>query len=346
MIRALHLIDADADYELSSTHQQLARALGEGYSIHTERVQENIASFMTTTLELRRKPDERFDVIHAFGSTSLAVALFFGGKVVYTVSVPPRKRMIGWLRAAMNYRDLHVVCPTEVTREWIVRNGVPIERCHLIRPGVDFSRVKPKKDFELRKKFGFTQEDYVVLPGGETSHRAFHLYAVQATTILHWLDHRYKSLLWGRGPLTHSREIRREAQAQRISLRRPALPGSRRRFRGDPARRRPGAFCLALSGADPADRAGDGIGRSDRLGGPAADVRDPRRPTQRLSRRHCPSAPGRQANSRDARSPGSDLENHRHGPHRSIRVFLADPNDSTLSNDLWTTDAGRKSCSA
>ena len=205
MIRALHLIDADADYELMSTHQQLVRALGEGYSIHTERVQENIASFMTTTLELRRLPDERFDVVHAFGTTSLAVALFFGGKIFFTVSLPPRKQMIGWLRAAMNYRDLHVVCPTEVTREWIVRNGVPIERCHLIRPGVDFSRVKPKKDYELRKKFGFSQDDYVVLPGGETSHRAFHLYAVQATTILHWLDHRYKSLLWGRGPLTHSR---------------------------------------------------------------------------------------------------------------------------------------------
>ena len=136
---------------------------------------------------------------------SLAVGLFFGGKIIYTPSEFPRRSSVGWLRAAMNYRDLHVVCPTHLMRRWMVRRGVPIERCHLIRPGVDFSKVKPKKDNELRKLFGFSPEDYVVLPGGETTHRAFHLYAVQATTILHWLDDRYKSLLWGRGPLTHPR---------------------------------------------------------------------------------------------------------------------------------------------
>ena len=137
---------------------------------------------MTTTLELRRNPKERFDVIHAFGPYSLAVALFFGGRVIYTPSELPRKQTIGWLRAAMNYRNLHVVCPTDLMRRWVVRHGVPIERCHLIRPGVDFAKVKTKKDYELRKVFGFTPEDYVVLPGGETTHRAFHLYAVQATT--------------------------------------------------------------------------------------------------------------------------------------------------------------------
>jgi glycosyltransferase involved in cell wall biosynthesis len=205
MIRSLHLIDAGANYELTSTHDQLVRALGSGFTVHTERVQENIASFMTTTLELRRNPDERFDVVHAFGPTSLAVALFFGGKIIYTVSEPPAKRTIRWFRAAMSYRDLHIVCPTQWIHRWLVTNGVPLERCHLIRPGVDFSKVRSRKDHELRKAFGFSPDDYVVLPGGETTHRAFHLYAVQATTILHWLDPRYKSLLWGRGPLTDSR---------------------------------------------------------------------------------------------------------------------------------------------
>jgi glycosyltransferase involved in cell wall biosynthesis len=205
MIRALHLIDANANYEAATTHSQLVRALGVEYTVHTERVQENIASFMTTTLELRRDPDEDFDVVHAFGAYSLSVALFFGGKIIYTLSEFPNKSTVGWLRAAMNYRDLHVVCPTELMREWCVKHGVPIERCHLIRPGVDFSKIRTKKDYELRKKLGFSPEDYVVLPGGETTHRAFHLYAVQATTILHWLDHRYKSLMWGRGALTDSR---------------------------------------------------------------------------------------------------------------------------------------------
>lgn len=205
MIRALHLIDAEANYELASTHAQLARGLGTGFQVRTERVQENIASFMTTTLELRRNPEEHFDVIHAFGAYSLGVALFFGEKVIYTPSEFPRRQTIGWLRAAMNYRNLHVVCPTELMRRAMVQHGIPIDRCHLVRPGVDFSKIKTKKDYALRKSFGFSPEDFVVLPGGETTHRALHLYAVQATTILHWLNPQYKSLLWGRGPLTASR---------------------------------------------------------------------------------------------------------------------------------------------
>src|SRR4051794_13363369 len=194
MVRALHLIDSRANYELVTTHNQLARSLGDGFTVHTERVQENIASFMTTTLELRRNPEEHFDVIHAFGPYSLGVALFFGAKIIYTPSELPSKRMIGWLRATMNYRDLHVVTPTELMRRYMVKHGVPIARCHLIRPGVDFSKVKTRKDDALRAKFGFSPDDYIVLPGGETTHRAFHLYAVQATTILHWLNPRYKSL--------------------------------------------------------------------------------------------------------------------------------------------------------
>src|SRR6478752_606658 len=120
MIRALHLIDSQANYEATTTHQQLVRSLGPDYAVHTERVEKNIASFMTTTLELRRDPNEHFDVVHAFGAYSLAVALFFGGKIIYTISDFPRKSAIGWLRAAMNYRDLHVVCPTELMREWCV----------------------------------------------------------------------------------------------------------------------------------------------------------------------------------------------------------------------------------
>jgi glycosyltransferase involved in cell wall biosynthesis len=204
MVRALHLIDAEANYELVTTHEQLARQLGAGFEVLSERVRENISSFMTTTLEMRRNPEERFDVIHAFGPYSLTVALFFGGKIIYTPSDFPRKQFVGWIRAACGYRDLQVVCPTDTMRRWMVRHGVPIERCHLIRPGVDFSKIK-RKDPALRKVLGFSEGDFVVLPGGETTHRAIHLYAVQATTILHWLKPEYKSLLWGRGPLAASR---------------------------------------------------------------------------------------------------------------------------------------------
>ncbi len=109
------------------------------------------------------------------------------------------RRGVGWLRAVMSCRDVQVVCPTATQRRACVEHGVPIDRCHLIHPGVDFSRVRRRRDPALRQALGLTDADYVLLAAGESTRTAAHAQAVWAGSILNVLDRKWKVLLWGRG---------------------------------------------------------------------------------------------------------------------------------------------------
>src|SRR5205823_818613 len=116
------------------------------------------------------------------------------------------RRGAGWLRAVMGYRDVQVICPTATQRRTCVERGIPLERCHLIRPGVEFARVRRRRDPALRSALGFVHEDYVLLAAGESARGAGHDRAVWAASILHVLDSHYKVLLWGRGELAGAAE--------------------------------------------------------------------------------------------------------------------------------------------
>ena len=77
---------------------------------------------------------------------------------------------------------------------------MPLERCHLVRPGVDFGRVRRRRDPALRQALGIGETDHVLLAPGESTPEADHERAVWAGSILGVLDSKYKVLLWGRGP--------------------------------------------------------------------------------------------------------------------------------------------------
>jgi glycosyltransferase involved in cell wall biosynthesis len=99
----------------------------------------------------------------------------------------------------MGHRDIQVVCSSATQRRTMVERGVPPARCHLVRPGVDFAKVRRRRDPELRRKLGFAESDCVLLAPGESTRAAAHEHAVWAAAIAHFLDPRYKVLLWGRG---------------------------------------------------------------------------------------------------------------------------------------------------
>ena len=101
----------------------------------------------------------------------------------------------------MTYRPVQVVCPTSTIQRALLTRGIAPDRCHLIRPGVDFARVKNRRDPELRKRLGFEETDRVILCVGESTRAAAHSDAAWAVGILHVADPRYRLLLWGRGPL-------------------------------------------------------------------------------------------------------------------------------------------------
>jgi len=143
---------------------------------------------------------EGFDILHAWGLGPLtAAAAGWPGRIVWTPDDVCRTASIQWLKAIMACRDLRVVCDNATQRQMLIRSGIKPDCCHLIRPGADFARLRPRRDEELRRKLGFTPNQYVVLLVGESTRTAGHFAGIWAASILNELDSSYQVLLWGRG---------------------------------------------------------------------------------------------------------------------------------------------------
>src|SRR5205085_404250 len=104
--------------------------------IASQIVRVGIAGIVESYRRTRR--DLRSELIHAFGPNALAAACIAGGKIIYTPPEAPTPRAARWLRAIAGHRDIQIVFPTDTMRRFFVERGVPIERSHLIRPGVEF----------------------------------------------------------------------------------------------------------------------------------------------------------------------------------------------------------------
>jgi len=203
MLRILHLLPRPADYQTETAVAQLCR--GDQSEIASEiRAIGHGADYATAlagVIALRRG-DAEADLIHAWGETALFVGALGGNQqIIYSPTEFPRRRAIRWLRSIMDYRDVLVVCPTDTMRRAFVEHGVPIERCHLIRPGVDFARVNRRRDPALRAALGFGDDDLVLLAIGESTRAADHQLTAWAAVVLHVLNRRNRLLVWGRGPL-------------------------------------------------------------------------------------------------------------------------------------------------
>ncbi|HEX2971909.1 MAG TPA: glycosyltransferase family 4 protein [Tepidisphaeraceae bacterium] len=201
MMRVLHLIDSQADFQTRRCAEQLSRSLlGPDVLIET-RVIPPVAvpwRFLSAWRNLRYGGD--FDLVHAWGPAALAAAVLgTRQRLLYTPPVDIGPRAAHWLTAILPYRDLQVICPSGSLHRALVSHGVPLERCHLIRPGVDFARIRRRKDPAFRAALGLADTDYVLLAAGESTRAASHEDAIWAAGILQKLDPRYKLLLWGRG---------------------------------------------------------------------------------------------------------------------------------------------------
>lgn len=207
MTRVLHLTDARPDFQTGRGVRSLAENPGEGFAADVRRVGRggdwgHVAAAVVGLRRDRRAAGAGFDLVHAWGVRALTVAAL--GTVAPVVFSPAageglRPNDLRWLRAVMAYRDVQVVCPTSTRRRMLVERGVPLGRCHLIRPGVEFARVRRRRDAALRRSLGLGDDDFVLLAPGESTRAAHHELAAHAASILHVLDERYKLLLWGRG---------------------------------------------------------------------------------------------------------------------------------------------------
>ncbi|MEA2709314.1 MAG: hypothetical protein QOF78_1915 [Phycisphaerales bacterium] len=206
MIHILHLLDRDAEFEAERGGESIGRAVGEGFSV-TRRTIGLGGDWRdaATAAAILRRGGEKFDMIHAWGGRALTVAaLGATSPIVFSPASDTRSRTIQWLRAVMTYRRVEVVCSTSTLHRKLIERGVALERCHLIRPGVEFNRVKRRRDATLRESLGLSETDHVFLAAGESTRAAAHRDAAWATSILNVADPKYKLLVWGRGPMTTS----------------------------------------------------------------------------------------------------------------------------------------------
>ncbi|HMB95583.1 MAG TPA: hypothetical protein VKK61_06050, partial [Tepidisphaeraceae bacterium] len=204
MARVLHLLDENPDYQTQTALSQLlrdgnaeARTIGRGGDFSTP---------MLGVLKFRKHAGS-FDLIHAWGKSALAIAAIGSTKkIIYSPTVFPSLRHLRWLRAVMSGREVQIVCPTDTMRKRMVERGVPIERCHLVRPGVEFAKINRRRDDALRTELGFNSEDFVMLSPGESIRGANHRAAILAASVLHLIDPKYKLLLWNYGPMAESEQ--------------------------------------------------------------------------------------------------------------------------------------------
>jgi glycosyltransferase involved in cell wall biosynthesis len=202
MPRVLSLLDTAADFQATRSEQLLSHHLGLGFPIETRTIGPggSYPNAAAALYRLRRLRDD-FDLIHAWGNRALTLAAM-ATRLPLVYSPPPvaSPRVRQWARAVLPYRRVEIVCPTSTLRRLHVERGIPLARTHLIRPGVDFSRVNRRRNTDLRQQLGFTDDTRVILAVGEHTQAAHHTAAIWATSILHVLDPRYRVLLWGRGP--------------------------------------------------------------------------------------------------------------------------------------------------
>lgn len=204
MIRILHLISHDADFQTQRAIGQLVAGLGDGFSCRVRRIGPggDLRGLPAAVVALRRGSEQ--DLIHAWSLPALAAAVLAGApSVAFTPPAEMAAGAVRWLAAILACRpDVHIIVSSATRHRQLVTRGIDLNHCHLIRPGIEFSRLRRRPDVELRRRLRLEESDIALLAAGETTAAASHADAVWAAAILHTLDRRFKLLLWGQGRAT------------------------------------------------------------------------------------------------------------------------------------------------
>jgi glycosyltransferase involved in cell wall biosynthesis len=219
-VRVLQLLDSDLDFQSQRVADDLLRGGGGDWQVERRVVGPSGEDRGVVSAFFRLKGRRDFDVVHTFGCRSLlSAALASKTPLVHSASAETRASEIRWMRAISGHRDIYVVSGSDTGLRKLVRSGVTGENTSHISPSVDFSRMKTRRDAELRAALGYVENDFVILAAGESTRHSRHELALWTCGILSESNENYRLLVWGRGQ-----------QAQRLVNRsRPwRLPGMAR----------------------------------------------------------------------------------------------------------------------
>jgi glycosyltransferase involved in cell wall biosynthesis len=180
----------------------LIGGMGEGYrqTILGTGLAGDVLSVLIGALAIQSRRSAGADIVHAWGATAVSAALLGRcRRIIYSPLPHERPMCRGRLAAMLCRAAAMVVCPSDMIRRRFLEDGISADRCQMIRPGVDISRVKASRNAALRAELGFGDSDHVILAPGETTQRSGHREAAWAVGILNVLDSRRRLLVWGRG---------------------------------------------------------------------------------------------------------------------------------------------------
>jgi glycosyltransferase involved in cell wall biosynthesis len=199
MPNVLHLISNQADEQTRRLHQMLVDGIGPGFVSSTKRIGDG-GEFRNLPTAVLRLGSEQADILYAWGIPALAAAtLCRHRRIVFTPDRFAGPRALRWIRPLSHRSGAFFISPTFTQQRLAVQTGIDPQRCRVITPGVDFGRVRRRRDPALRAALGLDENDCVLIAPGETTLQSGHDHAVWACGILNVLDARNKLLLWGRG---------------------------------------------------------------------------------------------------------------------------------------------------
>ena len=135
---------------------------------------------------------EQIDMIHAWGVDAAAAAragAADGPPVVVTLFDPGlSERDIRVLRTVADRPNVAFACSAERVQRRIVEGGIPIERCAIVRPGVDFGALRQVDREALRAELGLPESGMTVLTPDPPSNAAGHAAAIWSILMRRFLD--------------------------------------------------------------------------------------------------------------------------------------------------------------
>jgi len=194
-MRILHVLDASANWQHRVALTQLFDKLPENdVRLHVASIDPRpntvIRQLPATTIEtaprrlglgalaapaLRRLCGrEGVDIVHAWGADAAAAARAArpDGPLVLTVfdpGVSPRDVRV--IRTVAQDHPFAVACASQRVRRRLVEQGVPLDRCAVIRPAVDFAAISRDRKSLTRRQLELPDDALVVIAPEPETHR-------------------------------------------------------------------------------------------------------------------------------------------------------------------------------
>ena len=206
MLGVLHLYPVRGNFQTQRSLELLLKNLGPRIPMTARSVGAggHYQNLVEAAFRLRCARHDQSHIAHTWGPAELLAAAAAGfSDIIFSPQGPIPPQWWKWIELVLRNHTVEIVCQSRFMKNLFVSHGAEIDRCYVIPPAVDVSRLNDP-DPELRARLGLATTDLVLLAPGESFRESAHRSAIWATAIMNVLDSRFRVLIWGRGPMLDS----------------------------------------------------------------------------------------------------------------------------------------------